>query len=98
MTYFYDFFFYFYYCGTVCKSKSLYFLVLKKKLKCIFFKKLNETDASLDFLTVEKVAVSLPTKYVSNPTSGSDLIRDYRLGHAHNPGFAYMNPDLNVTV
>ncbi len=40
------------------------------------FKKLNETDTSLYFLTVEKVAVSLPTKCLSNPTIGSALIGD----------------------
>ena len=55
----------------------------------IFLKKFHETDTSLDFLTVEKVAVSLPTKCLSNPTSGSVLIGDYMLGHAHFPGFAY---------
>ena len=37
----------------------------------------HETDTSLDFRTVEKVAVSLPTKYLSSPTSGSALICDF---------------------
>ena len=54
--------------------------------KYIFWKKLHETDTSLDFLIVEKVAVSLPRKSLSNPTSGSVLIGDYRLGPAHNQG------------
>src|SRR5258705_5923371 len=35
------------------------------------FLKLNETDTSLYFLTLERVAVSLPTKCLGNPTSGS---------------------------
>ena len=39
-------------------------------------KKFNEIDTSLYFLTVEKVSVSLPTKCLSNPTSGSALIGD----------------------
>ena len=38
--------------------------------------KLRETDTSLYFLTVEKVAVSLPTKCLRNPTTGSALIGD----------------------
>src|SRR5258705_1309490 len=73
--YFYDFYFYFFYFSTVWKSKSLYFFLLKKNiyifLKKIdfFLKKLNETDTSLYFLTVEKVTVSLPTKCLRNPTS-----------------------------
>ena len=45
-------------------------------------KKLNTIDTSLYFLTVEKVAVSLPTKCLSDPTSGSVLIGNYRLGPA----------------
>src|SRR5258705_4336588 len=49
-------------------------LFLEKMEKYIFLKKLHETDTSLDFLTVEKVAVSLPTKFLSNHTSGSVLI------------------------
>ena len=51
-----------------------------------FLKKLNETDTSLYFLTVETVAVSFPTKCLSNPTSGSILMCDYKLGPAHFPG------------
>ena len=35
------------------------------------FLKLNKTDTSLYFLTLEKVAVSLPTKCLSDPTRGS---------------------------
>src|SRR5258705_2828021 len=56
--------------------------------KCTGEKKcfVNKTDTSLYFLTVEKVAVSLPTKCLSNPMSGSVLIGDYRLGPAHFPG------------
>src|SRR5258705_12463861 len=50
------------------------FSTLLKKGNYCFFLKLNETDTSLDFLIVEKVAVSLPTKCLSNPTSGSVLI------------------------
>ena len=61
-----------------------------KKGIYIFFK-LNKTDTSLYFLTLEKVAVSLPTKCLSDPTNGSVLIDDYKLGHAPFPGFAYMN-------
>ena len=52
---------------------------------------LNKTDTSLYFLTLEKVAVSLPTKCLSNPTSGSVLIGDYRLGPAHFPGLGISN-------
>ena len=37
------------------------------------FEKLNKTDISLHFLTVVKVAVSLPTKCLVNYTSGSAL-------------------------
>ena len=55
-------------------------------------KKLNETDTSLYLLTLEKVAVSLPTKCLSNPTSGSVLIGNYRLGHAHLPKCEAINP------
>ena len=50
------------------------YILLKKKWKIIFWKKLHETDTSVDFLTVEKVAVSLPIKCLRNPTSGSVLI------------------------
>ena len=75
----------FYYCGTIYKSNSPYFFVLFSTIFFLNLKKLNETDTSLYFLTVEKVAVSLPTKCLSNPTSGSVLICDYRLGHAHLP-------------
>ena len=56
-----------------------------------FLPNLHETDTSLDFQTVGKVAVSLPTKCLSSPTRGSVLIGDYRLGPAHFPGFAYIN-------
>src|SRR5258705_2852671 len=63
---FYDF--YFYYFSTVWKSKSLYFFYFFQKY--IFLKKLNETDTSLYFETVEKVTVSLPTKCLINHTSG----------------------------
>src|SRR5258705_12120931 len=65
------------------KMKNIFF---EKNEKYIFLKKLNETDASLSFLTVEQVAVSLPTKCLSNPTSCSVLIGDYRLSPAHFPG------------
>src|SRR5258705_12169917 len=43
---------------------KVYFLctLKNKKGKYIFFLKLNETDISLYFLTLEKVSVSLPTK------------------------------------
>ena len=34
-----------------------------------YFLKLNETDTCLYFLTVDNVAVSLPTKFPSDPTS-----------------------------
>src|SRR5258705_8876657 len=94
--YIYDFFFYFYYCGTVCNSKSQYFFVLfskqhiSKEWEIYIFFKLNKTDTSLYFLTLKKVEVSLPTKCLSDPTSGSVLIGDYRLGHAPFPGFAYI--------
>ncbi len=52
---------------------------------------LDETDTSIYFLIVEKVAVSLPTKCASNSESGSGLIGDNWLGHAHFPVFAYIN-------
>ena len=39
-------------------------------------KKLNETDTSSYFLTVAKVTVSLPTKCLRNPMSGSAWIGD----------------------
>ena len=58
----------------------------KKKGNNFFMKMFDETDTSLSyFLTLEKVAVSLPTKCLSNPTSGSVLKGNYRLGHAHLP-------------
>ena len=50
-----------------------------------FWRKFNTTDTSLYFQTLEKVAISLPTKFLSNPRSGSVLISNYRLGHAHLP-------------
>ncbi len=50
------------------------------------------SDTSLYFLTVEKVAVSLPTKCSSIPASGSVLMGDYLLGHAHFPGQGKSNP------
>ena len=56
-----------------------------------FLKKLHESDTSLDFLSVENVAVSLPTKYLSNPTSGSVLIGDYRFGSAQFPRLGNSN-------
>src|SRR5258705_12998276 len=62
--------------STVWKCKSLSFFLLKKLENFFFVFKLNETGTSLYFLTVEKVAVSLPTKCLSNPTSGSALIGD----------------------
>ena len=46
------------------------------------FLKLNKMGTSLYFLTVEKVAVSLPTKCLSDPTSGLVFIGDYILGPA----------------
>src|SRR5258705_11149106 len=49
----------------------------------LFLKKFIKTDTSLYFLTLEMVA--LPTKCLSNPTNGSVLIGNYRLGHAHLP-------------
>ena len=58
-------------------------MFVKKMEKLFFLKKLNKTDTSLYFLTVEKVSVSLPTKFLRNPTSGSALIGDHRSGHAH---------------
>ncbi len=48
-----------------------------------FGKTLNKTDTSLYFLTVGKVLVSLPTKFLRNPTSGSAVMGYYRLGPAH---------------
>ena len=48
----------------------------EKDGKQFILKRLNETDTSLYFLTVEKVAVFLPTKCLRNPTSGSALIGD----------------------
>src|SRR5258705_11072457 len=73
--YVHDFFIYFYYCGTVCNSKSLYFFVIfSKTIICEkmgnLFNQFNKTDTSLYLLTLEKVTVSLPTKCLSNPTSG----------------------------
>src|SRR5258705_5906203 len=44
-----------------------------------YFKKLNETDTSLYFLTVEKTVVSLPTKCLGNPTRGSASGGDYTI-------------------
>src|SRR5258705_742795 len=80
------------------------FKILKVYFLCTFFKKiyfrkkweiiflnLNKTDTSIHFLTLEKVAVSLPTKCLSDPTIGSVLISGYRFGPAHFPGFAYIN-------
>src|SRR5258705_11696005 len=60
----------------------VYIYILKKIGKKIFLQ-LNTIDTSLYFLTAEKMAVSLPTKRLSDPTSGSVLIGDYRLGPAH---------------
>src|SRR5258705_8917936 len=60
-----------------CKKKNIF-----EKNGNLFFS-CNKTDTSLYFLTVEKVAVSLPTKCRRNPTSGSALIGDHRFGHAH---------------
>src|SRR5258705_795808 len=51
--------------------------------KTFFLKKLNKTDTFLYFLTVEKMALSLPPKCLRNPTSGSAVMSDYRLGPAH---------------
>src|SRR5258705_13388005 len=48
-----------------------------------FGKTLNKTDTSLYFLTVRKVLVSLPTKFLRNPTSGSAVMGYYKLGPAH---------------
>src|SRR5258705_3774524 len=70
-----------YYCSTGCKSKGMYFFHIYIYIYIlnsgIFFFKVNEPDTSLYFLTVEKVAVSLPAKCLRNPTSGSALIGDY---------------------
>src|SRR5258705_10647550 len=49
---------------------------------CIYLFSLNKTDTYLYFLTLEKVAVSLPTKCLSDPTSGSVFIGNYKLGPA----------------
>ena len=48
-------------------STSLIFL--NKMEKYVYLKNLHETDTSLYFITAEKVAVSLPTKCLCNPTS-----------------------------
>src|SRR5258705_9268167 len=102
--YVYDFFFYFYYCGTVCNSKVctvLYFylyIYLKKMENYIYFLMFNKTDSSLYFLTLEKVAVSLPTKCLRNPTSGSVLIGDYRYGPASFVRDEAINPILSLVV
>ena len=45
-------------------------IFLTKMGNLYLFEKVNKTDTSLYFLTVEKVAVSLPTKCLSNPTNG----------------------------
>ena len=70
--------------------KKIFFFGKKRENNVCFFM-LDETDTSIYFLIVEKVAVSLPIKCTSNPTSGSGLIGDNWLGHAHNPGFVYTN-------
>src|SRR5258705_14021747 len=78
--YFFDF--YFYSFSTVWNSKSLLFSTLLIILKWIL-KKLNEADTYLYFLTVQKVTVSLPTKCLRNPTSGSALIGDIPVFSRH---------------
>src|SRR5258705_2387767 len=45
-----------------------------------FVEYIQQTDTTLYFLTLEKVAVSLPTKCLSDPTSGSVFIGIYKLG------------------
>ena len=57
---------------------------------------LNKIDTSLYFITLEKVGISLPTKCLSDPTSGSVLIGDYRLSHAHFPECETINRNVNA--
>ncbi len=44
-----------------------------------------KTGISLSFLSVQKVELSLPINFITDPTSGSILIGDYKLGHAPFP-------------
>src|SRR5258705_12219119 len=45
-----------------------------------FVEYIQQTDTTLYFLTLEKVAFSLSTKCLSDPTSGSVFIGNYKLG------------------
>src|SRR5258705_4812549 len=47
-----------------------------------FVEYIQQTDTTLYFLTLEKVSVSLPAKCLSDPTSGSVFIGNYKLGPA----------------
>src|SRR5258705_12016304 len=80
---------------TVWNSKSLSFIYLflqKKYFKLDFlFLRFNKTDTSLYFLTVEQVAVSLLTKCLSNPTSGSPLTGYSPVFKCLIASFAYIN-------
>src|SRR5258705_2589185 len=56
--------------STVRKSKAVS-VSLNLFQKCISLQNVNITYRLLEFQTVEKVVVSLPTQCLSNPTSGS---------------------------
>ena len=74
-------------CVCVCVCVCLFVFVFV--FVCVF--KSTKADTSLYFLILEKVAVSLPTKFLSNPKSGSVLIGDYRFGSAHFPEVGIIN-------
>src|SRR5258705_3196242 len=70
----------------VCIFSTLKKYIFEKKITFLW-KKLYKTDTFLYVLTVEKAAVSLPTKFLGNPTSGSASGGDYTIFRLHHlPG------------
>jgi len=104
--YFYHFYFYlfdvyhfyFYYFSTVWNPKSPFFLhtfspkkYVWKRMHFSFFETVKLNWHFIIFPNCRKGGGFSSYKFLRYPTSGSVLIRDYKLGRAHFPGLAYMN-------
>src|SRR5258705_13117811 len=74
----------------VCIFSTLKKYIFEKKITFLW-KKLYKTDTFLYVLTVEKAAVSLPTKCLGNPTSGTASGGDYTI---FSP-FQFQKGDMN---
>ena len=55
---------------------KIYIYIFEKKGNDFFFEKVLQTDKTLYFVTLEKMAIRLPTKCLSNYMSGLALIGD----------------------